>query len=221
MPTDPTPIEDPRNAVGLLTDVLDLVLAQPVYQLFETDAIKADVYVAGIPAARDLGRMFTRGPRKVFNGYRRRGTSELYQQLKTVQETPPDADWRIRDNRRRELATASWSMASRILKIAIDVMEDARRWEKYNKAIVEPATPYTPMRAYPAPWAKDWEDHIRYARDYFGVDVGAIAMAECSWRFRDLTERSHRGLNTRAAFEAAWLAGQYDFAKRLITEPFQ
>ncbi len=60
MPTDPTPIEDPRNAVGLLTDVLDLVLAQPDYQLFETGAISTDIDMSHPPATRDLGRMFTR-----------------------------------------------------------------------------------------------------------------------------------------------------------------
>ena len=220
MKPDPTPIEDPRNAIGLLTDVLDLVFAQPAYQLFETGAISNDIDMSHPRATRDLGRMFTRGARKVMNGYRRRGTSELYQQLKLVREDMPVDDYTIRDQQRRVLCAAVWDMSRCICVVAMDAMEDSRRWEKHTQEIVEPATSNRPATTYPPPWVKTWQDHI-HAAGKFGVDVGAIAKLECNWRFRDLTARTHRGLNTRAAFEAAWLAGQYDFAKRMITEPFQ
>lgn len=218
--SDSTPIEDPRNAVGLLTDVLDTVLTSSTYQAFATPARLAGVDLEHPPAARDLGRMFAKGPRKVLNGYRRRNTAELYQQLKNVYERTPNDRWLIRDVRRGDLAGAAWDMSKRIVRIAMDVMEDARCWEKFVKGWTErqysPVSgTYVPQFQRP-PWEKSWSDHQREAR-MFDVDGFTIAKFECNWRFRDVTERNHRGLATRAAFEAAWLAGQYEFAMQLVT----
>jgi hypothetical protein len=220
MAIDTTPFEDPRNAIGLLTEVLDVVLAQPQYQMFEVGAVNARLDMSHPRAASDLGHLFRRGPRNLFNGYRRRGTAELYQRFKKLHESMPVDDYTIRDTTRRTQAAAVWDVSRRITRIAMNVMENMTLWDTFNKEIVDAATSYSPKRTYPAPWTREWEATIRDAGK-FGVDVATISKIECNWRFRDLTARSHRGLNTRAAFEAAWLAGQYDFAKRLITEPFQ
>lgn len=207
--SDTTPIRDPRNAVGLLTEVLGHVLAMPLW----SDGEHSDL----VPVTHALGLEFTKAPRNIFNGYRRRGSSELYQRVKDTQERFPADLWLIRDNRRREHIETFKSLAQRILYVIVDAMEDIKRWEKFISPWVEPARYGQPAKTNDPEWHKAWHDYVSGAQR-LGVDLPTIALAECSWRFRDLTDRSHRGRNVKAAFEAAWLAGQYKFAEQLVTD---
>lgn len=213
--TDTTPIRDPRNAVGLMTDVLSLALAGPKWAPY----VAADG--DGAALCVKLGREFSKMPRHFTNGYKRRGgSSELYQRLKAAQELlPADPDWRMRDNGRRETYNTVHSLGSRIYGIALDALEDERRWEKFITETKIPAHPWTntPASIAPPEWLKAWHDFVSSAQR-LGVDLGEISTIECGWRFRDLTDRSHRGRNVRAAWEAAWLSGNYKFATQLISE---
>lgn len=199
---DTTPFRDARNAVGLLTDVFDLALAGPEMAAF-SDRETMIVLVR----ARDLGREFTKASRRVFNGYARKGTSDLYERVKaTYKEVPSGAAYSL-PIKIRELCATIGSMARHGLRIAELVMEDGVWWEQYARGkLIDPADH----------WNSAWHDHVSSALR-LGADRTAIGNLECGWRFRDLTDRSHRGRNVRAAFEAAWLAGHYKFAKQLIT----
>jgi hypothetical protein len=203
--TDTTPFRDPRNAVGLLTDVLDLALAGPVLVTLSTKNREMIEMINVVARARDLGREFTKAPRKVFNGYRRRGTAGLYQRLKIVSEEMPEDLWLLGEKERALHGTLR-SISERGLKIAMIAMENATQWQKFSEVLGE--------------WHRAWHDHVSSALR-LGADQAAIVDAECGWRFRDLTDRSHRGRNIRAAFEAAWLAGQYKFAQQLIAQEFK
>jgi hypothetical protein len=212
--TDTTPFRDPRNAVGLLTDVLDLALTGPTLTgglftvprevkqkppaLYKFDPDEA---ISPVIASRDLGREFAKAPRRVFNGYRRKGTADLYQRVKAAYEELPSDMWLYGDSK-RELHTTLRSLAERGLKIVIASMEDVAHWQRFPSEEGHG-------------WHRWWHDHVSSALR-LGVCQNDIANAECGWRFRDLTERSHRGRNMRAAFEAAWLAGQYKFARSLV-----
>lgn len=210
--TDSTPIRDPRNAVGLMVDVFDRALAGPVWRTFTPDN--------GFAAAcSKIGREFSKMPRHFTNGYKRRGgSSDLYQRLKQVEEQrAQDPDWLLRDNARRAAYETMEALGALIMKTAIDALEDVRRWEKFISETRVPAHPWsgTPARIEPPEWRKTWLDYVSGAIA-LGVDPGEIATIECDWRFRDLTDRSHRGRNVRAAWEAAWLSGNYKFAAELI-----
>jgi hypothetical protein len=211
--SDTTPIRDPRNAVGLLAEVLGHVLATPLWEIIATDGEHAKI----VPATHELGNEFTKSPRNIFNGYRRRGSSDFYQRAKTLQEKIPADLWLFRDNRRREYIETIRSLAQRIVYVIIDAMEDIKRWEKFISPWVEPARYGQAAKTNDPEWHKAWHDYVSGAQR-LGVDLPTIALAECNWRFRDLTDRSHRGRNVKAAFEAAWLAGQYKFAEQLVTD---
>lgn len=203
--TDTTPFRDPRNAVGLLTDVLDLALAGPA---LTASTLKDDAVFEAVVEARDVGREFTKASRRVLNGAFRRNTSGLYQRTKTARECVPAGSWLMRDTKLRDLYATVGSLSDRSLQIIEKVMEDAETWTAVVPKHRDPVIPE---------WHKNWHDHVSSALR-LGVDLAAILNLECGWRFRDLTDRSHRGRNVRAAFEAAWLAGQYKFAQKLVTE---
>jgi hypothetical protein len=202
--TDTTPFRDPRNAVGLLTDVLDLALASPA-----TSTLQGSDRYDAIVEARDVGYAFTKASRRVFNGYARKPTAQLYQRALTARENVPAGSYSMRSGSLRELYATVGSLADRSLQIIEKVMEDVTTWNR--PAPKSGADPVIPL------WHTSWHDHVSSALR-LGVDHSAIGALECGWRFRDLTDRSHRGRNVRAAFEAAWLAGQYKFAKQLIQE---
>lgn len=212
--TDITPFRDPRNVVGLLTDVLDLALRGPVLARAAADA---DV-LSPVTRARDLGREFTKAPRTVLNGYKRKGSSDLYQRVKTVREKMPEDLW-LWDAKKRELHGSLRSLGERGLKIIMAVMEDAESWEKFTKPWTERSHSYGSARTVDPEWPREWKDHVLHAIG-LGVDLGAILNLDVEWRWRDLTDRSHRGKNIKAAFEAAWLAGQHKFALELISQEF-
>lgn len=209
---DTTPIRDPRNAVGLLTDVLDLVLRGPVWAtLGPRDAL------AVMATSRDLGRDFAKAPRTIVNGYKRRGTAAFYQKVKDAWETLPEDLWAIRDTKLRELHSTLSELARANLRIIIDAMEDMQRWDKFINGWREPGGRWHAPKNHDPEWLRFWHDHTSSALR-MGADRDAVTLLECSWRFRDLTDRSHRGRNVRAAFEAAWLAGHYKFARQLVAE---
>lgn len=221
--TDTTPFRDPRNAVGLLTDVLDLALVSPTLTggLFSIPREKKqpvlykfhpDEAISPVIDSRDLGREFAKASRRVFNGYRRKGTADFYQRTKTAYDDLP-GDLHIWGDAKRELNATLRSLAERGLKIIIASMENLDHGQKFA---VVPGRGPSNVIALPE-WHRWWHDHVSSAIR-LGVCQSDIANVECAWRFRDLTERSHRGKNTRAAFEAAWLAGQYKFARQLVEE---
>jgi hypothetical protein len=203
--TDTTPFRDPRNAVGLLTDVLDLALAGPT---LTTSALKDNAVFEAVIEARNVGREFTKASRRVLNGAFRRNTAGLYQRTKTAREHVPEGSWLMRDTKLRELYATVGALSDRSLQIIEKVMEDAEVWNQPGTRGRDPV-----IQA----WHQSWHDHVSSALR-LGVDLATILNLECGWRFRDLTDRSHRGRNVRAAFEAAWLAGQYKFAQQLVTE---
>lgn len=211
--TDTTPIRDPRNAAGLLTAVLELAIAGDVGAPYTRND-------KNLAEAVKLGREFSKMPRSFVNGYKRRGgSSNLYQRVKALDERlPSDTDLYLdRSSDRRDIAGTAKALADRVLRVAIDTLEDVKRWEKFISETHVPASRYTntPARTDPPEWRKAWLDHVSGAQR-LGADLAAIATIECDWRFRDLTGRSHRGRNIRAAWEAAWLSGNYKFAAELI-----
>ncbi len=214
--TDNTPIRDPRNAGGLLTAVLELALAGPIVAKYPN-------VIADLAEIVKVGREFSKMPRSYTNGYKRRGgSSEFYQRIKKLWEAAPPGAMDLyldRDRERRDAYGTAKSLADRILKVAVDTLEDMTRWEKFISETRIPARSYTntPASIEPPEWRKAWLDHVSSAQR-LGADLSAIATAECDWRFRDLTDRSHRGRNIRAAWEAAWLSGNYKFATQLISE---
>jgi len=209
---DTTPIQDPRNAVGLLTDVVDLVLTGPMFSapLF-TEHESLYSFVVG----RDLAREFQKSSRRVFNGFERKTSAALYQRLKTQREKiPAEASGFKYGDKRRDLYGTLGAIADRGLAIAVMVMEDFDSWKRYTASWVDQRN-YGPPVQHDAEWHKVWHDHVSMGLR-LGADRNEIFKAECGWRFRDLTDRSHRGRNMRAAFEAAWLAGEYKFARSLL-----
>jgi len=210
---DTTPVRDPRNAAGMMTDVLALALVGPAWTKY---APGGD---GNVDACVKVSREFSKMPRHFTNGYKRRGgSSELYQRIKKISEALPyDPNWVVRDNAKREVYGNVTALGGRILGIALDALEDERRWEKCICETREPANTFigTPARINPPEWLKIWHDFVSGAAR-LGADLGEIATVECAWRFRDLTDRSHRGRNVRAAWEAAWLSGNYKFATELI-----
>jgi len=219
------PFRDPRNVVGLLTDVLDLALAGPVLAKASADADA----VNPTARARDLGREFAKAPRTVLNGYKRKGSSDFYQRVKTAREKLPEDLWGW-DKRKRELHSTLRSLSERGLKIIMAVMEDLDSWEKFTKPWTESdgnfgmslsarSHSYGSARTVDPAWPREWESHVASATE-LGVDRSAISDLDVEWRWRDLTDRSHRGKNIKAAFEAAWLVGQYKFALELISQEF-
>jgi hypothetical protein len=200
--TDTTPFRDPRNAVGLLTDVFDAALSSPKAARAEADVLDT------VTCARDLGREFTRAPRIVLNGYKRKGMSGLYQRVKAVQAKlnllEDSWQWGVE---KRELLSMLRALSGCGLAIIVRVMEDADSWEKLNQ----------PTAREDPEWPRQWHDHTSNALR-LGADLAVIQNIEVEWRWRDLTDRSHRGRNVKAAFEAAWLAGQYKFAQQLLED---
>jgi len=212
--TDTTPIRDPRNAAGLLTATLELALASPI-------VTKYPGVVAELASFVKVGHEFTKMPRNYINGYKRRGgSSEFYQRIKALWEAAPPGSMDMyldRDSGRRDVYGTAKSMADRLLRVAVDTLEDVTRWDKFINETRVPGSAFlgTSSSTAPPEWRKAWLDHVSSA-ERLGADLGAIATAECEWRFRDLTDRSHRGRNVRAAWEAAWLSGNYKFAAELI-----
>jgi hypothetical protein len=201
--------------------VLDLALAGPVLAKASADADA----VNPTARARDLGREFAKAPRTVLNGYKRKGSSDFYQRVKTAREKLPEDLWGW-DKRKRELDATLRSLSERGLKIIMAVMEDLDSWEKFTKPWTERNHIYTNhtgtvshTRTVDPEWPREWESHVASATE-LGVDRSAISDLDVEWRWRDLTDRSHRGKNIKAAFEAAWLAGQYKFALELISQEF-
>jgi hypothetical protein len=209
-PTDTTPIQDPRNAVGLMIDVAELTIP--------TDDSIPDVTNSVFITARDLGREFSRASRRVFNGYRRQDGADLYERTQRVyrDELRDHSKLMIRPGSAAERTSTITHLFERALGIAELVMRNFDGWKAYTHEQVPPRSPYSGVRATtPALWAKTWHDFVSTALRA-GVDGTKIELIECNWRFRDLTDRKHRGLNRRAAFEAAWLVGNYKFAKQLL-----
>jgi hypothetical protein len=210
--TDITPFRDPRNVVGLLTDVLDLALRGPVLAKPPPEPTAVNPAVR----SRDLGREFTKAPRTVLNGYKRKGSSDLYQRVKSAYEKLPEDLWGW-DARKRELHATLRSLSGRVLEIIMKVMEDLDSWEPFTKPTTQRR--YGKVETIDPEWPRQWHDHVSSAIR-LGVDLATIMDIEVAWRWRDLTDRSHRGKNVKAAFEAAWLAGQYKFAQQLIDQEF-
>jgi hypothetical protein len=201
--TDTRSFKDPRNAVGLLADVLDVVLASPALQapLF-TDWEELHPVVA----TRDVGREFAKSSRQVFNGYARKGYSTLYQRAKAlIDKLLLDEMWLLKGHKREVIETTR-SLSRLIISTICHVMEDVTRWNKPAPEHRDPEMPY---------WHLLWHDFVSSALR-LGADQGQINKCECEWRWRDITDRSHRGRNMRAAFEAAWLAGAHDFALQML-----
>lgn len=213
--TDTTPFNDPRNAVGLLTDVVDLVLVSSTFtsQFTEQELLSDALYVFIV--GRDLSREFQKASRRVFNGHARKTSADLYQRLKTQREKiPAEASGYRYGDKRRDLYGTLGAIADRGLAIAVMVMEDFDSWKKYTTGWTQRQT-YGGVTHHDAQWHQVWHDHVSMGIR-LGADRDEIFKAECGWRFRDITDRSHRGRNMRAAFEAAWLAGEYKFARSLV-----
>lgn len=205
--SDTTPFRDPRNAVGLLTAVLDLAIASPE---IETSKDINEEVMRPVHRASQLAHAFVRAPRTVLNGYRRSGHAKLYQSIKETRDKLPE-DLHMWSKRKVELYSTIKSLCDRGLGLAQNMLENAAGWQK---VIVEPqhhpAKP--PMKSE---WTLAYHDHVSSAAR-LGVDLSRVHELEVEWRFRDLTDRGHRGRNIRAAFEAAWLSGNYEFAKQLL-----
>lgn len=204
---DTTPFQDPRNAVGLLTAVLDLAIAAPEIQ---TSKDVNEEMMRPVHRASQLAHAFVKSPRTVLNGYRRSGYAKLYQSVKETREKLPE-DLYTWNKKKVELYATIKSLCDRGLGLTQNMMEDADRWQK---AVVEPR-PDPAKPPLKSEWTLGYHDHVSSAAR-LGVDLSRVHEIEVEWRFRDLTDRGHRGRNIRAAFEAAWLSGNYAFAKQLL-----
>lgn len=204
--SDTTPIRDPRNAVGLMADVIKLTawrgrVIGPCAAIFET--------------AIALGVEFSKSSRRVFNGYERRDGADLYARVKLSQEKLNSNEFAfVRRETAIETIGTLRSLCDRTLDIAELAMRNLDAWKVYTEP-QRVSLGYGGFTTADARWHTVWHDHVSAALRE-GADAHQINLLECNWRFRDLTNRKHRGLCTRAAFEAAWLAGEYKFAKRLL-----
>jgi len=61
------------------------------------------------------------------------------------------------------------------------------------------------------------EDTERDVIKRYKLNGEEIAKIEMHWIFKDATNRKHHGKEVREAFEAAWLTGNHDFARALVT----
>ena len=199
--TDTRPYKDPRNAVGLLTDVFDLALVAraPEIAAFKPPPLFADLWkdLSCYAEARDVGRSFAKASVEAFSGARRKGTAPLYQRAKSIRY-PIDV-YRL-SNATQELLHKLNDLVIPIKNIITGVMEDAHGWRDPSE------------NKY---WIELWKTYVPNALA-LGADGAGIAHREAHWRWRDVTDRKHRGLSMRAAFEAAWMAGQHDFAMKLV-----
>jgi len=133
---------------------------------------------------------FVRAPRTVIRGARRKGARAVYRELAQAVESAKGLGF---DN---SVLDALWLLAYMAADLAVDAME-GDDWRAESDIPSE-----------------RW----REAAVSVGVDPWVIEMREVEWRYRDLVDRKRRGKDMRAAFEAAWLAGERDFAERLLKE---
>lgn len=205
---DTTPIRDPRNAVGLMVDAVRIGFVS---------GDVAEPWNAMFVQAIDLGAEFSKSSRRVFNGYERRDGADLYQRIKTTIEKLNSADFSFfRSQTKIEAIGTLRTLCDRLLDMAELTMRNFDGWKAYTEPGKTPGGyPNYQTTTTPPLWHQTWHDFVSMLLR-LGADVHQIHLRECSWRFRDLTARKHRGLSTRAAFEAAWLAGQYKFARRLL-----
>lgn len=210
--SDFTPFRDPRNAVGLLTDVLEMALKTSGIE--KVDWTTSDRREFGsldsVHVAANLGHAFAKSPVTVLNGHKRRGHAKLYQQIKDALATLPGDTWLWGKEKRELLATVK-SIAWRPLDIVVKVMENATMWERFSKSYTEQTLNGPVIQG----WLREWQDHVSSAVR-LGADSSRIHEREVEWRFRDLTDRDHRGRNVRDAFQAVWLTGNYKLAVELL-----
>lgn len=208
-PTDTTPIQDPRNAVGLMIAVIDLVLTGDDPEPWRT----------AFATARDLGHEFSKASRRVFNGYARRDGIDLYTRATVAHD---ELRSRLNEAGSRRSATSDriltlanlFDHALAIARLAVRNLDD---WKAYtHERVLRDHYNGNVRSTTPALWPNTWHNFVSTALR-LGADGIRIELLECNWRFRDLTNRKHRGLHRRAAFEAAWLVGNYTFAKQLLS----
>ncbi len=213
--------KDPRNALGLVADVIDLTIktveARPLpYTVLATDA-------AQLHTVRDLSRAFAKSPKTVLGGATRKGHSALYQQAKQAQKNLVEADYRWH-NQRQDFIREIRGLCLVPYWIIHHTMEDMDRWYGSKGWIDSRPNGRNPPvyvdqhkinQISLPPWSELWAE-ITKSTNWLQVDNTHLATLEAEWQWRDITERSHRGQNIRAAFEAAWLCKHYDFAIQLL-----
>jgi hypothetical protein len=188
------PFNDPRHAVGLGVDALRLA-----FERIERVAPKAmQKHVAVVDAARTCraaAERFVKAPRTAIRGARRKGVRAIYRELERASEAanglgyPPSPIDEL------------YLLAARPVRLAIAAMEgDAWRTASFDDGTNIP------------------DECWRQAAAGAGVDPWVLEQCEVEWRYRDTVDRKHRGKDMRAAFEAAWLAGERNFAERLLKE---
>lgn len=163
---------------------------------------------SGDPVVRGLkiGRTFCRSAITVLRSHRRKVYQQLYKDAKhTLAELRGSAD-----------SLPNYSPGIVFVNSAPPNYPICRLAERVCHMVVH-AMETCPSDHVYWDWPTSWHDHVSEVMR-IGVDSSEISDRECMWRWRDLTGRRRRGRNVKAAFEAAWLSGNFKFARQLIQD---
>jgi len=136
-------------------------------------------------------RDFSRAPRTALRGAARSGHAALYRRAEQTSQ--------------------------QLISLWNDLYWDRKQWESYfdlaDTALNLVITAMTNER--PKVGRQVWLEWTKVVLRS-GIDGQTLQNIELEWRFKDVTDRRHCGASMRAAFEAAWLAKQYKFARQLV-----
>lgn len=180
--------KDLRNAAGFIADIVDLE-----YEYAKSFGIDKDwPYTAQELNSHMLGcsqiiRDFSDGPKAVVRGANRPGHRDLYQRALKARRTSLD-EFKYSSN----LGLSNFG----ILVVIVGMLPRLTELRNYVFGI-------TTLEEFKT---------LAIAN----LDGEKIHRSELNWRFKDLTNRQHRGNDIRNAFEAAWSVGQRDLAIKLL-----
>lgn len=199
------PFEDPRHLIALLGETLQFAIVAPRPANYPN--LWRDLELDALQTMRALCTFFQKAPSDILRG----GARSKYRSLRDKFINPD--------------GTPSRYCQTHLMGVDNDYRAPAgvrNRLTCLNTLLVWPraAMETALMRGcdvmrLPASQRLAWPSHLQ-ALAALAPDHRAVAR-EAFWRFRDFTARQHRGSSTRDAFEALWLAQQYDGAKQLLT----
>lgn len=190
--------DDPRYAVGLLGELCSSVIdatakAFPAaWQKAINSASRPFPYPAVVDACK-LAHVFANSSKEVLHGEKRRGYRDLARKIDRVED-------KLHQNQYVE-----WNHISSPQEIGWLAMEIATR--AMAKRPRAPALESDFLStSYP----------IEFTKRNSAVEVN-FAGIEVKWRYKDAAQGKFHGPDARAAFEAAWLAGEKDAARKILT----
>jgi hypothetical protein len=189
--------KDPRHAVGFMACVLHAAKQNITQtQLRVVDSNGATPATKSLDELCAIADAFVKSPRKVvINGAKRPGVHGQYERLKQIKLE--GRDYPYTQDRHKALGLLV-DIGDLLRDAMLRIMEDAKQ---YTAPLDDPATQYY-----------FWHRVAGLACESELISPHEVRKFECEWQWMDLIERRHRGAVIKAAYEAAWLAGQYEIA---------